>query len=209
MEPPRTFLASQNCKSCIAGVSPIRRPSLFQPEAFPVFILTDNSAGAHVEDGPSNILSTGSRHYYGFPEYGRPGLKFGIYDHTRPTADPDHLDRKFHDSDAEALYEPLRRFFPAADGKLMHGSVCMFTNTPDGHFILDRHPRSPQVILSSACSGHGFKLSAVVGELLAGMVDSDGQAALPGVPAESIAMHRMSAQRPGFDVALTAFAAAG
>jgi sarcosine oxidase len=41
----------------------------------------------------------------------------------------------------------------------------MYTNTPDEHFILDRHPLHPQVLLASPCSGHGFKFSSVIGEL--------------------------------------------
>jgi sarcosine oxidase len=50
----------------------------------------------------------------------------------------------------------------------------MFTNTEDGHFVLDVHPESPQVILASPCSGHGFKFASVVGEILADLV-TDGE----------------------------------
>jgi glycine/D-amino acid oxidase-like deaminating enzyme len=61
----------------------------------------------------------------------------------------------------------LRRFIPAAEGGLRAAAVCMYTNTPDQHFILDHHPLYPQVLLASPCSGHGFKFSSVIGELAA------------------------------------------
>jgi hypothetical protein len=44
---------------------------------------------------------------------------------------------------------------------------CLFTNAPDGHFLLDLHPEHPQVAYASACSGHGFKFGSVIGEILA------------------------------------------
>jgi sarcosine oxidase len=49
--------------------------------------------------------------------------------------------------------------------------VCMFTNTPDEHFVLDLLPGCPQVVVGSPCSGHGFKFSSVVGEILADLAD--------------------------------------
>ena len=52
--------------------------------------------------------------------------------------------------------------------------TCMFTSTPDGHFIMDTHPRHPNVTLVSSCSGHGFKFASVVGEIAAELA-LDGQ----------------------------------
>jgi glycine/D-amino acid oxidase-like deaminating enzyme len=48
--------------------------------------------------------------------------------------------------------------------------TCLYTNTPDEHFVIDVHPRHPEVLLASACSGHGFKFSAAIGEALAELV---------------------------------------
>jgi sarcosine oxidase len=45
--------------------------------------------------------------------------------------------------------------------------ACIFTNAPDGHFIIDLHPDYPQVSFASACSGHGFKFAPVIGEIAA------------------------------------------
>jgi sarcosine oxidase len=61
----------------------------------------------------------------------------------------------------------MERFLPRANGRLLRGTVCLYTNTPDGHFIIDRHPNSPRVLIASPCSGHGFKFASAIGEALA------------------------------------------
>lgn len=52
--------------------------------------------------------------------------------------------------------------------------TCMFTNTPDEHFIVDRHPTFPQVVIASPCSGHGYKFCSVIGEIVADLASGDG-----------------------------------
>ena len=104
---------------------------------------------------------------YGTPVYGVPGFKIGKYHHRGEVVDPNTVTRTFDAEDEEVLRAFLRRYFPLADGPIMQFKVCMFTNTPDEHFILDRHPEWPQVCLASACSGHGFKMTSVVGEIMA------------------------------------------
>jgi len=49
--------------------------------------------------------------------------------------------------------------------------TCMFTNTPDHHFVIDLHPDYPQVSIASPCSGHGFKFASVVGEIMADLAE--------------------------------------
>ena len=61
----------------------------------------------------------------------------------------------------------IERFLPGANGPLRKTSACIYTNTPDEHFIIDHHPDHPAVIIASPCSGHGFKFSIAVGELIA------------------------------------------
>ena len=48
--------------------------------------------------------------------------------------------------------------------------VCLYTNTPDEHFLIDRHPSAPNVLLAGGFSGHGFKFASVVGEILADLI---------------------------------------
>ena len=49
-------------------------------------------------------------------------------------------------------------------------SVCLYTNTPDQHFLIDRHPADAAVLVASPCSGHGFKFAPAIGELLADLL---------------------------------------
>ncbi len=56
---------------------------------------------------------------------------------------------------------------PGLSERCIKAVACPYTVTPDAHFVIDRHPRYPQVIVASPCSGHGFKHSAAIGEALA------------------------------------------
>lgn len=63
----------------------------------------------------------------------------------REVTTADAVDRDVNAADEEALRQCVRRYFPGADGRMTLAAACTFTNTPDEHFILDRHPRHPQV----------------------------------------------------------------
>ena len=129
------------------------RPELFRPEAFPVF-------GLEVEEG----------RYYGFPSYEIPGFKVGRYHHLSQEVDPDTMDRDVHPEDEETLRSFTSRYFPLAAGPTLALKTCMFTNSPDGHFIIDLHPKYSQVSIAAGFSGHGFKFCSVVGEIMADLV---------------------------------------
>jgi sarcosine oxidase len=70
------------------------------------------------------------------------------------------------------LRDAVSRYFPAANGALSASAACLFTNTPDEHFIIDRAPEAPEVLLVSPCSGHGFKFASVIGEIVADLVET-------------------------------------
>ena len=78
------------------------------------------------------------------------------------------------DSSPDLLRGFAERYFPQGTGPTMALRACIFTNTPDEHFILDHHPAHPQVVLASPCSGHGYKFCSVVGEVLADLATGDG-----------------------------------
>ncbi len=80
------------------------------------------------------------------------------------------MDRSCTAADEVALRAAVQRYFPAANGALQHARACLFTNTPDEHFIIDRAPGTPEVLLVSPCSGHGFKFCSVIGEICADLV---------------------------------------
>jgi sarcosine oxidase len=56
---------------------------------------------------------------------------------------------------------------PTLNGPLRASAVCLYTNTPDGDFLIDRSPLDSRVILASPCSGHGFKFAPAIAEALA------------------------------------------
>ncbi len=67
----------------------------------------------------------------------------------------------------------LDKYLPGAAGALKATTTCIYTMTPDEDFIIDRHPDHPQVVYASACSGHGFKFSSAIGEVLAAMAQNE------------------------------------
>jgi sarcosine oxidase len=72
----------------------------------------------------------------------------------------------------------LAELIPDAGGPLRAAATCMYTNTPDFHFIIDRHPAHANVALACGFSGHGFKFASVVGEVLADLA-LRGETSLP------------------------------
>ena len=105
------------------------------------------------------------RFVYGFPIRPR-GLKIAIH-HEGEATTADSVDRELRDADVERVLEITERHMPGGYGALRHADVCLYTNTPDGHFVIDRHPEVPEIAFASACSGHGFKLAPAVGAALA------------------------------------------
>lgn len=127
-----------------------RNPAWFRPSRFPVFILTI--------DGEE---------YYGFPDFEGAGFKIGKFDLASGPADPDALDRTWRPAEEEELRGIARRCFPDAAGRTLDVSVCMFTNSPDGHFVIGTDPRWPHVSFAAGFSGHGFKFASAIGEIMA------------------------------------------
>jgi sarcosine oxidase len=130
-----------------------RKPELFGLGAFPVF-----------------ILASPLGQFYGFPIYGVPGFKIGKFYHRQEDVDPDRVDRSTYPEDEEVLRDAVRNYFPDANGPTMAMKTCLFTNTPDKHFILDQVPGLPHVAIAAGFSGHGFKFCSVVGEIMADLV---------------------------------------
>ena len=108
------------------------------------------------------------RHLYGQPDFGR-GVKIGFHHDGEMHERPEDVDRRVRPSDESNLQTVLSGILPRL-GRVLRSAVCMYTNTPDGHFLVDAHPGHPNVIISSACSGHGFKFSPAIGEMIADLV---------------------------------------
>ncbi len=129
----------------------------------------DSSAAFAPERCPVHLWQFDGRKFvYGFPLLGD-GVKVAFH-HDGEEAAADTVRREVTPEEVEDMRAVVRRFLPAADGVLRSTAVCLYTNTPDEHFWIDRHPRCPQVLIASPCSGHGFKFSPVIGEILADLV---------------------------------------
>jgi sarcosine oxidase len=126
-------------------------PSLYEIGRFPVFYM-------EAREG----------RFYGFPMDATAGFKIGKYNHRREeVADPGTMDRECHPEDEAVLREAISRYFPDANGAALAMKTCLFTNSPDEHFIIDRLPDAKHVAIAAGFSGHGFKFCSVVGEVLA------------------------------------------
>ena len=132
-----------------------RQPRDFAVDRFPVFNM-------EVPEG----------RFYGFPEHHVPGFKIGRYHHLGEQVDPDDPRRPPDGKDEAMLRDAIVRYFPGADGPVLSMRTCLFTNSPDEHFIIGVHPSEPCVVIASPCSGHGFKFCSVIGEILADLAMS-------------------------------------
>jgi sarcosine oxidase len=136
-------------RQVLAWLQPTR-PELFTPDRFPVFVLD-------VADGT----------YYGFPVHDVPGFKFGRFRHLREPIDPDDPDRSTRPDDEAILRAFAIRYFPEGAGPTIMLKTCIFTNSPDQHFIIDLLPGAPEVSVAAGFSGHGYKFCSLIGEVMA------------------------------------------
>ena len=110
--------------------------------------------------------------------YGIPGnlhRGFKVADDARgPEFDPTDGNRNPSAAMEAALRDFLSRRFPAlGNAPVLGAEVCQYENSPDGHFIIDRHPAMPDVWIAGGGSGHGYKMGPALGEILARAVRAD------------------------------------
>lgn len=110
------------------------------------------------------------RNFYGFPALHDHGLKVAFHHGGGSVRDPSALERAVTPAEVEEIEAWVHRFLPGVAGSLRAHAACMYTNTPDHHFVLGVHPLYPQVAIAAGFSGHGFKFAPVVGEVLADLV---------------------------------------
>ena len=120
---------------------------------------------------------------YGFPPDDH-GLKVAIH-YGGTVATVDDIDRAVHMEDSRHLRAHADRHMPGLLGEVSRAEVCMYTNTPDLHFLFDTHPAHANVLVVSACSGHGFKFSSAIGEAAA-------QWALDGSPRQDMSLFALT-----------------
>ena len=132
--------------------TPARDAELFSPARCPI---------AMVEYATDRI-------FYFVPDSGD-GVKAAIH-HEGEVTDPDRVRREVTDEDVVPAERMLKTFLPSAAGRHRASATCLYTNTTDGHFLLAPHARNSDVLIVSACSGHGFKFASAIGEAVADLV---------------------------------------
>ncbi len=146
-----------------------RRPEAFEMGRFGVWAIDPAPAGDF------------QGVYYGFPltPDGSGGVGLKVARHFPASAvDPETVDRSPTAEDREEILTPLRTYLPDGLGPILQVGVCVYTNSPDGHFMLGPMKGQERVTLACGFSGHGFKFVSVVGEILADLATT-GRTALP------------------------------
>lgn len=127
-----------------------RLQKFVQPNQLPIFIWEYSSP--HI--------------FYGFPDLSD-GIKIAPHHEGQPIH-PDLLSKEVYEDEIAQMKNILDEYFNI-DATFNYSDVCMYTNTPDEHFIIDFHPSNKNIIIASPCSGHGFKFSSAIGKILSAM----------------------------------------
>jgi sarcosine oxidase len=124
----------------------------FLPQHHPIYIWED-AQGTQV---------------YGFPAIDGPdgGAKIAFFRRGAPTT-PEGLDTDVHDEEIRAMAAAAASHLPDLPGRFLRGEPCLYSTTPDEHFVIARHPAHETVTVAAGFSGHGFKFVPVIGEILA------------------------------------------
>ncbi|MCH7526746.1 MAG: FAD-dependent oxidoreductase [Planctomycetes bacterium] len=116
---------------------------------------------------PVSCFDTREGFFYGFPVIDNAGMKIGEHSGGTVVDDPDHIDRAIHESDRLPIARFIERYLPGVSATPRDHAVCMYTMTPDKHFVIDTHPEYANVVFAAGFSGHGFKFAPVIGSILA------------------------------------------
>jgi sarcosine oxidase len=141
----------------------VRRKPVFWFETLDDSYRAERGSPAFLYDLPGGV-------FYGIPQIDDAGVKVAEHTGGDVVDDASQVERVVGEADVA----PVRRFvadwLPRAGACPKRSNVCLYTMSPDGQFVLDRHPAHPQVVFAAGLSGHGFKFTSVLGEALADMV---------------------------------------
>jgi len=140
-------------RQVMAWIQPQTGVAPFMPDRFPVFLCEDPEGGF-----PG----------YGFPAIDGPmgGIKAAIHG-SDTTCTPETVDREIHEAEVRRIIDRLKLRMPVLNGEIVRAQTCLYTMTPDEHFVIGAHPQFASCLIACGFSGHGFKFACVVGEILA------------------------------------------
>lgn len=149
----------------------IRRKPLFWFDAQAPTYAADAGFPCFLFESPQGV-------FYGFPRLDARGVKAAEHSGGEAVADPLHVDRNEREQDRSRVERFLLRSLPHVSRQRTEHAVCLYTMSPDGHFLVGHHPRASQVVYAAGLSGHGFKFVGVLGEALVELA-LDGCSRLP------------------------------
>lgn len=145
---------------------------------------------AETAGAPCYLYETLAGIFYGFPI--RPGeTAIKVAEHTggRFVDDPLKVDRALDRAERDRVADFVTKALPGVSREVTRHAVCLYTMSPDENFVVDRHPEHPQVVFAAGLSGHGFKFTSVLGEVVARLASDEPATA----PVEFLALERLTA----------------
>ena len=104
---------------------------------------------------------------FGIPDMGDGLIKVGIHHGDGEIVRPDSMDRSVYPADYVTTESFVASSIDGVLPSIAKAMVCLYTNTPDEHFVVGELPGAPNVTILSPCSGHGFKFAPLIGEIAA------------------------------------------
>lgn len=139
------------------------RPELFTKDRFPVWVFEQKAGSIFYGTPAMNNAVKVAKHLDGEKE-------------GKNIRRPEDLQNRTASAETEDVIESVEPILPSLGRNIVATRPCFYTSTPDQRFVIDRHPDMPQIVISSACSGHGFKFASVIGEIHADLVLNEGPA---------------------------------
>ncbi len=118
---------------------------------------------------PVFFYETADGFFYGFPQFDDRGVKVAEHSGGHEVADPLNVNRSVDPQDLHRVEQFLAAHLPGVTHQPTAHTTCFYTHSPDDHFIIDRHSHHPQITFVAGLSGHGFKFTSVLGEVLAAL----------------------------------------
>lgn len=148
------------------SAAPVQLKLMVERQTTHWFAPAPGVTGLRAEECPITMLELeDGRLFYTLPDVGH-GIKAALH-HSGMRVTPDTVDRTAGTSEEQEIRGMLEEWMPGAGHRALDASVCLYTNTPDHHFVVDRHPSHENIVLVSACSGHGFKFAPALAEVTA------------------------------------------
>jgi sarcosine oxidase len=139
-------------------------PTLQVERQVPMWFAADDPPGYAPNRFPVFVRQLRGGFLYGFPALDGQTVKVGLH-HGGEITTADAVDRIVRPADIQALSAVVRRVLPGLRPEPVRGAVCLYTNSPDDHFVVGALPDRPNLTLVSACSGHGYKFAPVLGQV--------------------------------------------